>query len=358
MANPVLTAALSGQRKILLSWTFDSSADFQVFWKSSSPTGQEYVLLATTSAFSYTTADLDPSKTYFFYVRANVGATYFYSNVVELFVSCGKGVVLSPTPPDPPPAQTGKGHIYLTVKGGDIYKQSDGEGDFVGLGQTLRYWFGICVAPNGDVYASANDPGGGDIYKQTGGVGNFVALGQTLRDWRFMAAAPNGDIWAAINFSYLYKQAGGVGDFIQQSVTPNTWYGMAFNSAGVIYCAGQNSGYAFKFFKNYVEASGSLPASVTHDMCVAPNGDVYGSVGTDIFKQTLGVGDFVSLGQSFTYGALGMAAAPNGDIYAIDATASGILMKRSRGVGNFTAVLETSGANSREYRGVAVANNL
>lgn len=107
MADPVLTATLSGQRAILLSWTFGSNADFQVFWKSSSPPGQEYVLLATTNAFSYTTAELDPSKTYDFYIRANVGATYFYSNVVELFVSCGKGVVLSDTPPPPPTKQEG-----------------------------------------------------------------------------------------------------------------------------------------------------------------------------------------------------------------------------------------------------------
>jgi hypothetical protein len=105
LANPVLSAVLSGQRKILLSWTYGANADFQVFWKSNVPAGQEYVLLATTNAFSYTTADLEPSKTYDFYVRANVGATFFYSNVVELFVSCGKGVVLSPDPPPSPPAQ-------------------------------------------------------------------------------------------------------------------------------------------------------------------------------------------------------------------------------------------------------------
>jgi len=105
LADPILTAELSGKRAILLSWVYGANADFQVFWKSSSPSGQEYALLATTNAFSYTTADLDPSKTYFFYVRVNVGATYFYSNVVELFVSCGKGVILSVSPPIPPERQ-------------------------------------------------------------------------------------------------------------------------------------------------------------------------------------------------------------------------------------------------------------
>jgi len=105
LADPVLSAVLSGQRAIALSWTFDSNADFQVFWKSNVPAGQEYVLLATTNAFSYTTPDLEASKTYTFYVRANTINSFFYSNVVELFVSCGKGVVLTADPPTSPNPQ-------------------------------------------------------------------------------------------------------------------------------------------------------------------------------------------------------------------------------------------------------------
>jgi hypothetical protein len=97
-----------------------------VFWKSNVPAGQEYVLLATTNAFSYLTPDLEASKTYFFYVRANVGATYFYSNVVELFVSCGKGVVLSADPPPSPDPQPlnylGAGYTWgVAVYGGYLY---------------------------------------------------------------------------------------------------------------------------------------------------------------------------------------------------------------------------------------------
>ena len=105
MANPVLSAAISGTRKVLLTWTYGANADFKIFWKSNKPTGQEYVLLATTNEFSYLTADLDPSKIYSFYIGANVGIYFFYSNVVELFVSCGKGVVLTADPPTPPERQ-------------------------------------------------------------------------------------------------------------------------------------------------------------------------------------------------------------------------------------------------------------
>jgi len=114
MANPVLSAATSGTRKVLLTWTYETNADFRIFWKSNKPAGHEYVLLATTNEFSYLTADLDPSKIYSFYVGANVGAMYFYSNVVELFVSCGKGVVLSADPPESPEAQ---GFLVVTDTG-------------------------------------------------------------------------------------------------------------------------------------------------------------------------------------------------------------------------------------------------
>lgn len=150
MANPVLSAALSGQRKILLSWTYPSNADFQVYWKSSSPPGQAYVLLATTNAFSYTTADLDPSKTYYFYVRANTGNTFFYSNVVELFVSCGKGVVISDTPPDSPPAQIPKSNIYAVAGAGyvtsNVYVQASGSGNFDSIGADIREWGFYCLS--------------------------------------------------------------------------------------------------------------------------------------------------------------------------------------------------------------------
>jgi len=133
VADPVLSATLSEQRAILLSWTYGSNADFQVFWKSNVPAGQEYVLLATTNAFSYTTADLEPSKIYYFYVRANVGATYFYSNVVELFVSCGKGVVLEPyPPPSPDPQPTSPGGCYAEL---DVFH--DNFSNYIGV--ALRY---------------------------------------------------------------------------------------------------------------------------------------------------------------------------------------------------------------------------
>ena len=47
--------------------------------------------------------------------------------------------------------------------------------DFVALNQTSRNWFGMTIAPNGDVYASVR---GGDIYKTNGRHGKFLPLGK------------------------------------------------------------------------------------------------------------------------------------------------------------------------------------
>lgn len=103
--NIVLSAELSGSKAICLSWTAEQNANFEVFWKSNVPAGQEYALLVSTNAFEYTTADLEPTKIYQFYVRGWIGEQFFVSNAVELFVSCGKGVVLTGGDTDEPPCQ-------------------------------------------------------------------------------------------------------------------------------------------------------------------------------------------------------------------------------------------------------------
>jgi len=103
--NIVLSAELSGRKAIRLSWTAEQNANFEVFWKSDVPAGQAFALLASTNAFEYTTADLESTKTYSFYIRGWIGDQFYYSNTVELFVSCGKGVVLTAEAPDSPPCQ-------------------------------------------------------------------------------------------------------------------------------------------------------------------------------------------------------------------------------------------------------------
>lgn len=308
--TPQLSVALSGQRKILLSWTFDLNyANFQVFWKSSSPSGQEYVLLGTTNAFSYTTPDLEPSKTYFFYIKANVDHYYYFSNVVELFVSCGKGVVLSVSPPSRPAAQIlhGDGYACTATSGArDIYKCVGGVGDYISLNQAARNWYGITVAKSGNVYASVNADG---IYKQTNGLGNFVFL-QSMYYAGAMTSDPSGNI-------YCIEQENG----------------------GPIWKSGNGGAFAA------IDGTGGISWS---GIAAAPNGDIYASSsspssGGDIYKQSGGTGAFNALGQVYRHWHR-MTAAPNGDIYVAVDTAGGVghsgIYMQSFGVGDFVKIFD------------------
>ena len=63
--------------------------------------------------------------------------------------------------------------IYACVNGGDIYKQTNGAGNFLPLGQTSRQWVGMTTLGT-DVYACVY---GGDIYRLTGSV---TSIGHSL----------------------------------------------------------------------------------------------------------------------------------------------------------------------------------
>ena len=63
--------------------------------------------------------------------------------------------------------------VYACVYGGDIYKQTNGAGDFLPLGQTSRPWKGMTTLGT-DVYACVF---GGDIYLLTGIV---TSIGHSL----------------------------------------------------------------------------------------------------------------------------------------------------------------------------------
>ena len=71
MSEPVLTATLLTPISIRLAWTYaGGSADFEVFWKSDHPAGQEYTLLGRTSSLTYDVGSLSWTTTYYFKVRA------------------------------------------------------------------------------------------------------------------------------------------------------------------------------------------------------------------------------------------------------------------------------------------------
>jgi len=86
-------------------------------------------------------------------------------------------------------------------------------------------------------------------------------------------------------------------------------------------------------------------------MAAAPNGNVYACVsGGDIYMQTGGAGDFIALGQT-SRSWHGMAAAPNGDVYAC--VFGGDIYMQTGGAGDFIAL----GQTSRNWTGMAAAPN-
>ena len=86
-------------------------------------------------------------------------------------------------------------------------------------------------------------------------------------------------------------------------------------------------------------------------MAAAPDGDIYASVHTgDIYKQTAGTGAFIALSQTSRFWRE-MAAAPNGDIYAC--VFNGDIYKQTNGAGDFIALSQTS----RAWFGMAAAAN-
>ena len=116
---------------------------------------------------------------------------------------------------------------------------------------------------------------------------------------------------------------------------------------------GHNSTFAGDIVLAYYEAGINWCG-----LAAAPNGDVYavgGYTGTlsDIYKRTAGAGDFVQNDQTHRYW-FAIAAAPNGNIYATPyhATSSDIYMQTA-GTGPFAAV-ETTG---RPWRCLTVAPN-
>ena len=343
MADPVLSAALSGQRKILLTWTFDSNADFQVFWKSSSPPGQEYVLLATTNAFSYTTPDLEPSLTYDFYVRANVGQAYYYSNVVQLFISCGQGVILSSDPPDPPPAQVFKRNVYAALSSDTCYVQGVENGNFQPMGLTFRGYVSICVDTNDNVYVATSGAG---LYLITGGVGDAIYLADSPdNSLQTVVVALNGDIYLAKAFGPIWRKAGGVGAWVNLAQPAYQWYGLAAGKSGHIYCAvysfvsGQGGIWKRTNGVGNFQLIWNSPGKWTA-VTVAPNGDVYACVDNgDIWMETAETGNFVALGQ-VSRRWRGLAATPGGHIYA--SVYGGYIYKRAFGAGDFQPVFSTA----------------
>lgn len=122
----------------------------------------------------------------------------------------------------------------------DVYKQLNGEGDFVALGLPNLPYQDLFTNSIGDIYLSVFN---GDIYKSAVGTDNFIALGQTSRRWGGFCEDLDGNIFCAdpqISTGNIYKQNNGVGDFISTNQIQRRYYGMATDLLGNIYSSVYN----------------------------------------------------------------------------------------------------------------------
>ena len=180
---------------------------------------------------------------------------------------------------------------------------------------------------------------------------NFLALGGINRNYTYATVSYSGDVYVAADD--IYKQTGGAGNFITQGAGSKQWVGIAVAPNGDVYASvgagATNNSATGDIYKQTGGVGGFVAMGQTirpwAGMCAAPNGDIYAaegggfSVGVtgDIYK--LSGGTFVALGQGPKVWQ-GMYAAPNGDIFAV--VRGGDIYKQTGGVGNFVAQGQTS----------------
>lgn len=207
------------------------------------------------------------------------------------------------------------GNIYASVKGGDIYMQTGGTGNFVALGQTARNYGMMASAPNGNIYCAASPSG--NIYMQTNGTGSFVSLGLAALEWQAVAVSPNGNVYAAVRNGDIYMQTNGAGAFVALNQTPRMWQGMTSSPNGNVYACHETGDI-------YMQTNGTgnfvalgQTSRAWYGLACASNGNVYATTyGGDIYMQTSGAGNFVALGQT-SRNYLGIASSSTGNIYVV-----------------------------------------
>lgn len=191
---------------------------------------------------------------------------------------------------------------------------------------TIQPWYGMTVAPNGDVYAAAYGAG---IYKQSGGVGSFVLIDNNRTDYYFMASTNTGDVYTTIQLGFgpgIFKQTGGAGSFVQISDSGQSWYGITINqnnndmyatTATEIYKNAGSTGTFVLITPSSVPDIGWMHGGI-RQIAVAPNGDLYLTVdyATAPINVMLNGGTAITEIVGSEGAWTGIAAAPNGDIYA------------------------------------------
>lgn len=104
MADPILRASWLSPLSVRLDIEYGSSGDIEIWMKDSTPQGEAYRKIGSTSSRTFDFSPLNWSTTYWVKVRAISGSTYTgFSNEIELFCACGQ-VYVGGAPPSPPTA--------------------------------------------------------------------------------------------------------------------------------------------------------------------------------------------------------------------------------------------------------------
>lgn len=229
--------------------------------------------------------------------------------------------------------------VYACVNFGDIYKL-DKSGTPPNMGEvtaTNSNWNAITVTNSGDVYAFVYN---GDVYKQTAGTGSFVAQGQTSRQWADATCTSDGAVYSCVNNGDIYKRVEPGGVFVGLGQTSRLWSGITVANNGDIYaCVANGTIYKSVGGVGTFNSTGQANRAWT-SMTTAPNGDIYACVENgDIYRQPNGGVDFIGVGTTSRLWSA-VSAAANGDIYAC--TQGGALYKRSFGFTAFNPIAENN----------------
>jgi hypothetical protein len=226
------------------------------------------------------------------------------------------------------------------------------------------YSYGVCAAPNGDVYAtSGQNIYVSGVYKQTAGIGSFVNqnYGSGSEYCYGICSTLSGDIYACnyymdVFHTHIIKQSGGIGSFsVFQTFNNEAIRFICSTPNGDVYICG-GAGYYISVGSIYKSSSGSsfvsqgAGAKNWYGICSTPNktfpianADVYACVWNgDIYKQTAGSGSFVAQGAG-NKNWTGITSDQNQNIYAC--VYGGDIYKQTNCEGAFVA----EGAGNKDW---------
>ncbi len=219
------------------------------------------------------------------------------------------------------------GTATLTAAGSTTGNVSVGAFTLNGSGGTLS------IGSNTLTISGAITNTAGTLTASSGTV-NYSGTGQTILNVTYGNLAVSGAITTGTNTATVS------GAFTVSGVfTPSAGTITMNNGGSIVKSAGAD------FY-----ALGQTPRN-WNGMAAAPNGNIYAAVQSgDIYMQTAGAGNFVALSQTSRLWN-GMAAAPNGNIYA--AVYGGDIYMQTAGAGNFVALSQTS----RNWNSIVAAAN-